>query len=290
VKPAPFAYHAPQSVAEAVGLLSEFGDEGKVLAGGQSLIPLLALRLARFENLVDLRRVPGLVGIERDGGGVRIGAMTTHAAVQRSGVLASAVPLLPRAAALVGHLAIRNRGTIGGALAHADPAAEFPAVALALDAELEVVGPGGTRRVPARDFFVSTYVSALEPDEVLVAARFPAWAGDCGFAVREYARRHGDFAMAGVVCAVQVSGDRVARSSIALIGMGGTPVRAAAAEAVLTGSALGDVNPGEAARAAIERLEAADDMHVTAGQRTSMVRALVRHALDDAIAEATGHG
>ena len=290
MKPARFAYHAPQSVDEAIGLLSQFGDEGKVLAGGQSLIPLLALRLARFENLVDLRRAAGLTGITHDDGAVRIGAMTTHTAVHRSEILAMAVPLLPRAAAFVGHLAIRNRGTIGGALAHADPAAEFPAVALALDAELEVAGPAGTRRVPARGFFISTYTSALEPDEVLVAVRFPAWTGDCGFAVKEYARRRGDYAMAGVVCAVQLRDERIERSSIAFIGLGGTPVRAAAAEALITGTAPADLDLAEVARAAVEGLDAAGDMHVTAGQRTRMAQALVRHALDDAIAEAAGHG
>lgn len=290
MKAARFAYHSPQSVGEAIGLLSQFGDEGKVLAGGQSLVPLLALRLARFENLVDLRRAAGLTGITHDDGEVRIGAMTTHTAVHRSEILARAVPLLPRAAAFVGHLAIRNRGTIGGALAHADPAAEFPAVALALDAELEVAGPAGTRRVPARGFFISTYLTALEPDEVLVAARFPAWTGDCGFAVKEYARRHGDYAMAGVVCGVQLSDERIERSSIAFIGMGSTPVRAAAAEALITGTAPGDLDLAEVARAAVEGLDAADDMHVTAGQRTGMAQALVRHALDDAMAEAAGHG
>jgi carbon-monoxide dehydrogenase medium subunit len=290
MKPARFAYHAPESVADAVGLLGEFGDEGKVLAGGQSLIPMLAMRLARFENLVDLRRVPDLTGIERDGGRVRIGAMTTPATVERSEVVVSAVPLLARAAAFVGHLAIRNRGTLGGALAHADPAAEFPAVALALDAELEAVGPAGPRRVPAADFFVSTLTSALEPDEVLVAAHFPIWTGNCGFAVHEYARRHGDYAMAGVVCGVQVSGDRVARSSIAFISMGSTPARAGAAEAALTGRALDDIDPAETARIAVEGLEPAGDMHVTGRQRTGMARALVRRALDDAIAEATRHG
>ena len=290
MKAARFAYHSPQSVDEAIGLLRQFGDEGKVLAGGQSLIPLLALRLARFENLVDLRRAAGLTGITQEDGEVRIGAMTTHTAVHRSEILATAVPLLPRAAAFVGHPAIRNRGTIGGALAHADPAAEFPAVALALDAELEVAGPAGTRRVPARSFFISTYISALESDEVLVAVRFPTWTGDCGFAVKEYARRRGDYAMAGVVCAVQLRDERIERSSIAFIGLGGTPVRAAAAEALITGTAPGDLDLAEVARAAVEGLEAADDMHVTAGQRTRMAQALVRHALDDAIAEAAGHG
>jgi len=173
VKPAPFAYHAPETVADAVAILRENGDEAKPLAGGQSLVPLLALRLTRFAHLVDLNRIPELQGFRRDDGWLQVGAMTRQATVEHAAE-AQAVPLLARAVPLIGHFQIRNRGTIGGSLAHADPASELPAVALALDAELVVAGPDGVRTVPATEFFISTWTTALGPSEVLktVSIRF----------------------------------------------------------------------------------------------------------------------
>jgi len=188
VKPAPFDYHCPGELAEAIAILQRHGDEAKVLAGGQSLIPLLSLRLSRFEHLVDLRAIEELHGIMAVDGSIRVGAMTTQANVTRSQD-AAAVPLLAKATSHIGHHQIRNRGTLGGSLAHADPAAEYPAVAIAVDASLEVVGPNGSRRIPAGKFFMSTWVTAMAPDEVLVAAHFPVWPGSCGWAVDEVARR-----------------------------------------------------------------------------------------------------
>lgn len=285
MKPAPFAHHAPRALDEAVGLLARYADDAKVLAGGQSLIPVLAMRLSRFDHLVDLHGIAELSGIARTDGSLLAGAMTTQAAVARG---AAAVPLLVRATRLVGHTQIRNRGTLGGSLAHADPAAEYPAVALALDAELAAVGPAGPRRIPAAEFFESTWTTTLDPAEVLVAAEFPVWGPGSGFAVRESARRHGDFAMAGAVCGVQVVDGRVTRAAVALFGVGSTPLRAPAAERALVGAAPADLGDlAELGALAVEGLDPPDDVHATGPQRRRMAAALTARALRDALAEAT---
>jgi aerobic carbon-monoxide dehydrogenase medium subunit len=260
-----------------------------VLAGGQSLIPVLAMRLSRFDHLVDLHGIADLAGITRTNGTLRIGAMTTQATVARNAEAAAAAPLLTRATGLVGHAQIRNRGTLGGSLAHADPAAEYPAVALARDAELEAIGPDGSRRIPAAAFFESTWTTTLEPSEVLVAAEFPAWGPGSGFAVRESARRHGDFAMAGVVCGVQVAGGGVRRAAVALFGVGSTPVRATAAERALVGTALADLpDLDELGALAVADLDPPADVHASGPQRRRMAAALTARALRDALTEANG--
>ena len=270
MKPAPFDYHRPETATEAVRLLAELGDEAKVLAGGQSLIPLLALRLTAFGHLVDVGRIDGLRGVERRDDGVWIGAGTTAAAVEHSADVAAGVPLLTRATPFVGHFQIRNRGTIGGSLAHADPAAEYPAVAVALDAELEALSPSGTRRIPAGSFFTGLWGTALEPDELLTGVTFPVWSGRCGFAVEELARRHGDFAIAGAAVAVELDADdRVRRCGIGLIGLGPTPVRAAKAQAATIGAAMGDLDPEEVGRLAVDDLDAVpSDLHGSSAYRT----------------------
>jgi carbon-monoxide dehydrogenase medium subunit len=270
MKPAPFEYHAPTTAAEAVALLADLGDEAKLLAGGQSLIPMLALRLAAFEHLVDLGRIDELRGIERTNGTVRIGAGTTQSAIERSEEVASAVPLLARATPYIGHFQIRNRGTIGGSLAHADPAAEYPAVALALDAELEIMSAGGDRRtVPAAEFFEGLWSTAVGDDELLTAVTFPVWARRTGFAVHEFARRHGDFAIAGAAVAVELDGDdRVRNCGIGLLGLGSTPERASAAEAALLGTRIGDVDADEVGRLAVAGLDSVPaDLHGSADYR-----------------------
>ena len=287
MKPAPFEYHAPVGVDEAVGLLADLGDEAKVLAGGQSLVPMLNLRLTRFEALVDLGRIPALAGVEAVDGGVRVGAMTPQSDVERDPLVSARVPLLARATPLIGHFQIRNRGTVGGSIAHADPAAEYPAVALALDAEIEAQGPSGTRTIPAVDFFAGTWTTVLEPEEILTAVRLPTWGPGSGFAVEEMARRHGDFAIAGVVCGVQVRGGLVARAAVALLGMGFTPMRASTAEAALLGQAAEEVDVDEAGRLAVEGLEPPDDLHASAGLRRRAAAALTARALTHAIEEAT---
>jgi aerobic carbon-monoxide dehydrogenase medium subunit len=270
MKPAPFDYHRPETAAEAVGLLADLGDEAKILAGGQSLIPMLALRLTAFGDLVDVGRVEGLRGVEPRADEVWIGAGTTAAAVENSASVAAGVPLLARATPFVGHFQIRNRGTIGGSLAHADPAAEYPAVAVALDAELETLSPRGTRRIPAGAFFMGLWDTALEPDELLTGVRFPVWSGRRGFAVEELARRHGDFAIAGAAVAIELDADdRVRRCGIGLMGLGPTPVRAAKAEAAAVGAAVGDLGPEDVGRLAVADLDAVpSDLHGSSAYRT----------------------
>ena len=286
MKPAPFEYAAPRSVDEATALLSEHGDDAKVLAGGQSLVPLLGLRLARPAVLVDVNHVSGLSGISRENGRVRVGAATRHATVEHEPSIAADLPLLAMAAPLIGHFQIRNRGTLGGSLAHADPSAEWPAVAVALDAELEIARAGQTRRVPAGDFFVSTFVTALEAEDLLVAARFPVWGGGAGFAVEELARRNGDFAVAGAICAVQLDGDVISRAAIALLGMSDTPVRATDVEQQLTGSPPDSLDLERLGREAVVPLTPPDDIHASGTYRKRIGSALVSRALARAIKEA----
>jgi aerobic carbon-monoxide dehydrogenase medium subunit len=282
VKPAPFELHAPESVDDVVRLLAEHGDEAKVLAGGQSLVPMLALRLARFEHLVDVNRVDGLSAITRSNGSLRIGATARHAAVERQPDVADGVPLLSRATAKVGHFQIRNRGTLGGAIVHADPAAEQPAVALALDAVMEVRSTSGTRELPASDFFEGTWTTSLRDDELLTAVRFPVWEGRCGFAVEEIARRSGDFALVGVVCGVGLGGSGVDRAAIALFGVGATPIRATTAEQALREGAPND----EVAAAVMNDIDPIDDLHASADYRRKVAGVITGRAVTRAREEA----
>lgn len=291
MKPAPFEYHAPSSVGDATTLLSELGEEAKVLAGGQSLVPMLSLRLALFEHLVDIGRIDELKGIERRDGELWIGACTTEAAVETSEEVATAVPLLTKATPLIGHFQIRNRGTLGGSIAHADPAAEYPAVALALDATMEVASPGGRRTIAAHDFFDGLWSTTMEPEEILTGVSFPVWGGRSGFAIEELARRHGDFALAGATVAVELDADdRIARCAIALIAMGSTPERASAAETELTGRPVREVEPGEVGRLATEGLASIpSDLHGSARYRERLGAAMTARAWAKATTEAL-HG
>jgi carbon-monoxide dehydrogenase medium subunit len=288
LKPARFEYHAPATAADAASLLAELGDGAKLLAGGQSLVPMLALRLAVFEHLVDVGRIGELKGIARRDTELWIGAGTTQAAIEASAEVAAAVPLLARATPLIGHFQIRSRGTLGGSLAHADPAAEYPAVARTLDARLEVVSPRGRRSVAAADFFDGLWSTTLAPDELLVGAAFPIWGGRSGFAVEEFARRHGDFAIAGAAIALELDeADRIRRCAIGLIGLGSTPQRAGAAEAALVGRAVGEVEPQELGRLAMRDLASVpDDLHGSAAYRTRVGAAMAARAWGRASAEA----
>jgi aerobic carbon-monoxide dehydrogenase medium subunit len=291
VKPAAFEYHVPETAQDAAQMLADFGEEAKVLAGGQSLIPILALRLAAFEHLVDIQRIPEAIGIETRDHGLWVGALTRQAEIETREDIGAAVPLLSRATPFIGHFQIRNRGTVGGSIAHADPAGEYPAVALALDAEMDVVSPAGRRAVPAGEFFRGVWETALEPDDVLVGITFPTWTGRCGFAIQEFARRHGDFAIAGAVVGVELDGnDRVNRCAIGLFGVGSTPERAAAAERRALGSAVGDVVPEELGRLAMSELDSVPaDLHGPAEYRTRVGAAMVARAWMAASAEAL-HG
>jgi len=291
LKPAPFEYHAPETVSDAANLLAELGDGAKVLAGGQSLVPILALRLAVFEHLVDIRRIAALKGIENRDSTLWIGAGTTQAAIGASAAVASAVPLLARATPLIGHFQIRNRGTLGGSIVHADPAAEYPAVALALDASMEVVSPRGRRTIAAADFFTGIWTTSMEPDEILVGVSFPIWSGRRGFAVEELARRHGDFALAGAAIAVELDDrDRVRRCAIGLFGLGATPERAIATEAGLAGRPLADVESEEVGSLAMAGLASVpNDLHGPAEYRRRVGATMVARAWTSAAAEAR-HG
>ncbi|MGV9675917.1 FAD binding domain-containing protein [Nocardia sp. NPDC003482] len=288
MKPAVFEYHAPATTDETVALLAEFGDEAKLLAGGQSLVPMLALRLAAFEHLIDLRGLDELRGIESTPDAVRVAATTTHAEVGRSAEIRGRVPLLNRATPLIGHFQIRNRGTLGGAVAHADAAGEYPTVALTLDAEIETLSPRGRRVIPAAEFFTGMWTTAMEPDELLTGVVFPVWRGRCGFAIEEFARRSGDFAMAGAAVAVRLDADsQVERCAIGLFGLAPTPVRASGIEAEVTGRAVAEVDPAELGRAATAALSSVTgDVHGSAAYRRRLGATMMARAWRRAVEEA----
>jgi carbon-monoxide dehydrogenase medium subunit len=289
VKPPPFEYVAPRSLDEAVAALAEHGDEAKVMAGGQSLVPLLAFRLARPSVVVDVNRVAGLDGARLDGDTLELGALTRQRDVELLPGLRERCPMIVEAVEQIGHVAIRNRGTVGGSLAHADPAAEWTALALALDAELDVYGPGGTRTLPAREFLISYFTTALQPDEVLTRIRLRVPNGRTGSCFLELARRHGDFAIAGVGALVSLDADgSVGDARLALIGVGERAVRATAAEQVLRGSRPSEDVLADAAGAVDGEIEPNGDIHASAGYRRHVAAVLVRRALETAVARARG--
>lgn len=287
MKPSAFDLHTPTSVDEAVSLLAELGDDAKVLAGGQSLVPMLSLRLAFFDNLVDIGRIDDLRGVRREDDMVVVGATTLDATVEHDTEVASTVPLLAKATPLIGHFQIRNRGTVGGSIAHADPAAEYPAVALALDAQMEVASRRGRRQISASEFFSGFWTTSMDPDELLVAIRFPTWTGRCGFAVREFARRFGDFAIAGAAVGVQVdANDRIERCAIGLLGLGSTPIRSSAAEAAVIGLGADGSFDEVGAVAMTDLDDVPTDLHGSASYRRRVGAAMVSRALHDATTEA----
>lgn len=287
MKPPPFEYVAPRSVAEASALLRESDGDARVLAGGQSLMPLLAMRLARPSRLVDLGRIAELDFVREDGDEIAIGAMTTKATIERSALVRERQPLFWDATRLIGHPQIRNRGTVGGSMAQADPAAEYPAAALALGARFRVACEGGDRTIDAPDFFVSALGTALEPGEILTEVRIPMRRGGTGWSVLEIARRHGDFAIAGCALTLDVAGGRIGSARIVLFGVAPTPLRASGAEAVLAGE-----TPGEAAfaRAAAEASQSIEDPlsdpHASGEYRRHLAGVLVARALAEAAARA----
>jgi carbon-monoxide dehydrogenase medium subunit len=287
VKPCAFEYHAPETVEEAVEMLAQFGESAKILAGGQSLVPMLALRLTSFEHLVDLRRIAGLDAIEVRDGTTRVGARVTEAAVERSDVMAASAPLVMRATRHIGHFQIRNRGTLCGSIAHADPSAEYPAVAVALDAQMEVVSSRGTRSVAADDFFEGFWTTDLAADELLAAVTFPEWKGRRGFGFKEFARRHGDFALAGAAVGIEADAeDRITRCGIALLGMGSIPERARAAESMIRQTKVGEVSVKELGQIVISELDAvSSDVHGSAAYRKRVAAAMVERAWQEAQSE-----
>jgi carbon-monoxide dehydrogenase medium subunit len=273
-------------VAEAIDLLAEQLDEASVLAGGQSLIPLLALRLARPEVLIDINGLDELSGISAAGGWVTIGAMTREYMAEESEIVAGAVPLLAAALPFIGHEAIRSRGTIGGSLAHADPAAELPAVARALDAEFVVRGPAGTRVIPAAQWFEGYLTTARRSDELLVEVRFPAAGPDTGVSFTEVARRHGDFAMVGLAVSLALSGGVISDARLAFAGVSDVPLRAAAAEDLLAGERPSAELFDAAARRATEDIDPPADLHGSSDYRKTVAAAVMRRGLRAAAANA----
>ena len=278
MKPAAFDYVAPHSLDEAVQALARGGPDAKVLAGGQSLIPLLNFRLARPSLVVDLNRVAELGSIEFRDGGVVIGAMTRQAAVERDARIAREQPLLAEAIRWVGHRAIRSRGTFGGSLAHADPAAELPAVVVCLDAQLTAQSPRGRRTIPAAQFFEGYLTTALESDEILVDAWLPAVSAKTGQAWLEFARRHGDFALVGVAVSLALDQERVVDARIVLSAVGAKPLRARMAETVLIGGSVPE-RIAAAADAVRTSIDPDADIHASKEYRIHLAGVLTERAI-----------
>jgi carbon-monoxide dehydrogenase medium subunit len=274
-----FTYEVPATLAEAVGLLAEQQDEASVLAGGQSLIPLLALRLARPPVLVDINGLSELSGVSVTDGWLTVGAMTREYEAEESETVAETVPLLAAALPLIGHDAIRSRGTIGGSLAHADPAAELPAVARALDAEFVVRSQSGERVIPAAEWFEGYLTTSRRSDEILVEVRFPVAGPGTGVSFQEVARRHGDFAMVGLAASLTLADGVVSDARLAFSGVADVPVRAAEAEAFLAGQQPSAEVFEEAARRATANLDPPADLHGSAEYRKKVAAALVRRGL-----------
>jgi aerobic carbon-monoxide dehydrogenase medium subunit len=283
VKPASFDYHRVDRVEDALERLAELGEDAKVLAGGQSLVPMMNFRLVRPPALVDVTRIPDLRYVARDGDALRIGALTTHREVEmlRDPEVVAGYELLPRAARWVGHYPIRTRGTFGGSVAHADPSAEWCMLALLLDATIVARGPDGEREIPAADFFLGFFTSALEPGELLVEVRFPRPRPHA--ALHEFARRHGDFAIVAVAVAVDVDGDRLCDARVVVGGVDEIPLRIEAAEQALDGAAPGAEAFAEAGRASAAAVDPSSDVHGSAQYRKDLTDVLVRRALAEAL-------
>jgi aerobic carbon-monoxide dehydrogenase medium subunit len=287
MKPARFEYHRAEGVEHAIELLARYGGDAKVLAGGQSLVPLLNFRLARPAALVDVNRIAALAYIREDDGTVAFGAMTRQRTIEFSPVVAARLPLLREATRWVGHLPIRSRGTIGGSIAHADPSAEYPAVLTALDGEVIVQGPRGRRTVKPGHLFETYLTTSLAPDELLVEVRLPAMPPGAGYAFEEFARRHGDFAIVGIAAMVARARDRRVTARLASAGAGPVPVRLRAAEEILERDGLGDAALEAAAARAAELVAPDSDIHASADYRRHLTRVLTLRALKRAVGGAT---
>jgi carbon-monoxide dehydrogenase medium subunit len=284
VKPAPFEYHCPRTLDEALGLLAEHGSDAKPLAGGQSLIPAMNFRLATPAVLVDLNAVRELAFIEGDRS-VRIGAMTRHRELERSATIATHVPLITEAMPFVAHAAIRTRGTLGGSLAHADPAAELPAIMVALDAQLTLTSRNGSRSIPAADFFVSLFTTALAPGELLTAVTVPPLNAGAGYAFQEMSRRHGDFALAGVAAVVTLDeSQRCTSARITLFSVGERPILATHARTLVGELPTAGVIRATADAIATHDIDPPSDIHASSRYRRQLANVLTRRVLERACA------
>jgi len=282
MKPAPFDYHRVDTVEDALERLGELGDDAKVLAGGQSLVPMMNFRIVRPPALVDITRVPDLKYVARDDGTLRIGALALHREIEHADAdLLGGFGVLKAAAPLVGHFPIRARGTFGGSVAHGDPASEWCMLTMLLDGEIVARGPDGERVIPAADFFLGFFTTALEPGEILTEVRL-ADPPD-GAAIEEFARRHGDFAIVAAAAAVDVEDGACTRARVVVGGVDEVPLRVEAAEEVLAGSDLGAEAIEEAAQAAARAVEPGSDIHGSAEYRKKLTAVLLRRALTRAV-------
>ena len=280
MKPPVFDYVAARSLDEAIEALGD--EEAKVLAGGQSLTPILNFRLAYPSKLVDINRIPGLGAIQKENGGLSLGALVRHREIEVSPVIHDAFPMLSAAAELVGHLAIRNRGTFGGSLAHNDPAAEWPMMTLLLDGTMKTTGPKGGRSIPIKDFLVTYLTTSLENAEIVTEVQIPAVPAGAGWAVEELSRRHGDFALAAVGVLVTAEGGKCKEARISMGSVGPTALRATEAERFLSGKQLTPDVLEQAAAKVAEASDPSSDVHATADYRRHLVSVLTRRALKTA--------
>lgn len=283
MKPAPFDYVRPSSIAEACGILAEAGGGATVIAGGQTLMPLLNLRMSQPFILVDIGAIPELRGISQVEGGIRIGAMTRQADALSDDLLGRRLPALVTALGHVGHHQTRNRGTLGGSIALGEPAAEMPATAIALGARLEIASPRGTRQVAAAEFYLGPYMTTLGPDEILTAIVYPDWPERHVALFRELAQRPGDFALVGMVGALLLEGGAVSRVGMAWFGMGPTPMAMRQAEAVLLGKSLAEIDAQAVAALAVADTAPFDDHHASAEYRRTVGRRIFARTLREAL-------
>ncbi len=281
MKNPPFNYHRPATVDEALALLATYGDEAKVLAGGQSLLPIMALRLGRPEHVVDIGTIADLKQTNT-ADGVTFGAMVRHAEAEKSPEVARHAPLVAAALPHVGHRAIRNRGTVVGSIAHADPAAELPAVCLAAGATMTIASSRGTREVQADDFFEGYFSTAIEPHELLTQVHFPRWSETAGGSVVEISRRHGDYAMVGLACVADVQNGAIARAALSFFGVSSKPVRVTEAEEALVGKPPTEEAFAEAAAIVGRVLEPGGDIHATTQYRRHIAQVLTSRGLTEA--------
>ena len=282
--PPAFDYHAPQTVAEAISLLGSLGPDAKLLAGGHSLLPMMKLRFAQPSHLIDLNRIPALRGIREEGATLVIGAMTTESELIDSALLQAKAALLPEAARLIADPQVRNRGTIGGDIAHGDPGNDHPAIAIALDATLVLQGPAGQRSIKAENFYHGTYMTELAEDEILVEIRLPALAPSTGCAYEKLKRKTGDWATAAAAVVMQMDGGVVSQVRIALTNLAPTALRAVDAEAALLGKPLTAATIDDAARRAMAVCDPAEDLRGDAEYKTAMAGQMLRRAIAKAAA------
>jgi carbon-monoxide dehydrogenase medium subunit len=285
MKPPRFEYHDPATLEDALGLLARHGDAARVLAGGQSLMPMLNFRLARPGHVIDVNRLADLATVNATGDGLRIGALVRQRTLERLPVIRKRCPLVAQAMPFVGHPQIRSRGTLGGSLAHADPAAELPAVMVALDARLTVMSARGRRAVAAEDFFVAALTTAMAADELLTEIAIPPWPARTGSSMQEVAIRRGDFALGGVVTMLTLDAQgRVASARIVCFGVGPRPTRSLDAERSLAGGPPSAAAFAEAGRLASAGVDPADDIHASAAYRKRLADVLTRRALAASLA------